>query len=75
MELAIPLENRARLAEAAFAGLAAATANQRTIKHALEWLLAHTPPRTITDLVTQDEFSHDVLVDYQDGLWLAYDTT
>lgn len=68
-----PIENRANLPAAPFAQLAQALASHRSIKHALDWLTAHTPPLTLSDMVTQDEFSHDILVEYPGGLYLAYD--
>ncbi len=71
----IPVENRAALAEDAFSRLAGVLCRQRSIKHALDWLTAHRPPLTLTDILAQDEFSHDILVEYLDGLWLVYDTS
>ena len=50
-------------------------AGHRTIKHALDWLLKQQPPLAPFDLVTQDEFSDDILVAYPGGLWLVYDST
>jgi len=47
----------------------------RSIKHAVDWLVAHKPPLAPVGMVTQDEFSHDILVAYPGGLWLVYDTT
>lgn len=73
--MAFPIENRAGLAPGDFARLASAAASQGSIKHALEWLLGHSPPLTPTGMVTQDEFSHDILVAYPGELWLAYSTT
>lgn len=75
METAFPIENRADLTAAAFDRLAEALAEQRSIKQALDWLVCRQPPATFTDLVAQDEFSHDVLASLAGGLWLVYDTT
>ena len=55
--------------------IAGALARQRSIKHAVDWLAAHDPPIAPAGMVTQDEFSHDILVAYPGGLWLVYDTT
>ncbi len=71
----VAVENRAGLPVEAFARLAGAVACHRSMRHALDWLLAHTPPLTLTDMLTQDEFSHDFLAAYPGGLWLAYDST
>jgi hypothetical protein len=70
-----PIENRASLTANDFAHFASAVASQSSIKHALDWLLGHNPPLTPTGMVTQDEFSHDILVNYPGGLWLVYSTT
>jgi hypothetical protein len=70
-----PVENRANLPAEEFAALAAAVAAHRSVKHALDWLLGMTPPVPPADLVTQDEFSHDVLFAYPTGCWLVYDCT
>ena len=44
--------------------------------HALiQWGLRREPPLVIADVVIQDEFSHDVLLPYAGGLFLAFDTT
>jgi hypothetical protein len=75
MDAQVPVENRAGLPEADFAPIARAVAGHRSMKHALDWLLTQTPPLDLTDMVTQDEFSHDFLVAHPGGLWLVYDST
>ena len=75
MESQVPIENRASLPHAAFARIAGVVAGHRSMKHALDWLLGQVPPLDLTDMVTQDEFSHDFLVAYPGGLWLVYDST
>jgi hypothetical protein len=69
------VENRANLDAGFFETLAGALNNHRSIKDALDWLMAQVPPLTIADLVTQDEFSHDALTPYPGGLWLAWSVT
>jgi hypothetical protein len=75
METAIPVENRAGFAPDDLAGIAGALAGHRSIKHAVDWLAAHDPPLAPTGMVTQDEYSHDILVGYPGGLWLVYDSS
>ncbi len=75
MEPSIPVENRANLPPLEFAQLATAISRHRSIKHALDWLASLTPPLAPTDMVTQDEYSHDILVPYPNGFWLIYDST
>jgi hypothetical protein len=75
VDTAVPVENRAALAPDEFARIAAAVSQQRTIKHAIDWLLGHDPPIIPTGMVTQDEYSHDIFAAYPGGLWLVYDST
>lgn len=46
-----------------------------TLGDVLAWLHAQTPPRTVAEIVTQDEYTHDVVVRWDDAIWLAFDTT
>jgi hypothetical protein len=75
LETAFPIENRADLAPEDFARIAGTVASQSSIKHAIDWLRGHAPALAPSGMVTQDEFSHDILVAYPGGLWLVYDTT
>ena len=75
MKVSFPIENRANLSRDDFARIASAVSSHTSIKHALDWLLGHSPPLAPTAMVTQDEFSHDVLVAYLGGIWLVYSTT
>jgi hypothetical protein len=63
------------LAPDEFARVAAALSQQRSIKHAVDWLARHDPPIAPAGMVTQDESSHDIFVAYPGGLWLVYDST
>src|SRR5687768_11485001 len=65
--VSLPIENRAGLVAPLFEELAQKVSRHQSIKHALDWLAAHEPPLTIADMVTQDEFSHDILVNYNGG--------
>ena len=47
----------------------------RTLSGVLGWLLAQEPPRTVSDVVTQDEYTHDVVVPWGERLVLVFDTT
>jgi hypothetical protein len=75
MQPELLLENRAGLPEQNFVQLARQVAAQHSMKQALDWLLGQAPPLALTDMVTQDEFSHDFLVAYPGGLWLVYDSS
>ncbi|WP_148595131.1 hypothetical protein [Aquisphaera giovannonii] len=69
------VENRAGMAEGEFGRLAAELATHGSVKRAIDRLVALGLPLAGLDLIAQDEFSHDLLVPYRDGLYLSYDTT
>jgi hypothetical protein len=46
----------------------------RTLAEAVAWGLAQSPACLVADVVTQDEFTLDVLVPVGE-LWIVYDTT
>lgn len=75
MAAPFPIENRAHLPADEFEGLAIILSTQTSIKHALDWLLSLTPPCPPVDMVTQDEFCHDILAPLPYGPWLVYDST
>ena len=52
---------------------------QQNLNDVMRWALAHPAgaftPTVIAGVVVQDEFTHDVIVPWRDGLVLVYDTT
>jgi hypothetical protein len=75
MKAQIELENRAGLDDEALPDLIRQVSGQRSIRQVVDWLGRHRPPLKMEDMVTQDEFSHDILVPYGNGLYLVYDST
>ena len=73
----IPLHDHAALPPDEAAALRALVATQRTLADVLRWAAAQRPPMAIAEIVTQDEYTHDVVLplDAARPLWLAYDTT
>jgi hypothetical protein len=49
--------------------------NLRTLGPVLEWLRVQEPPRLVRDIVTQDEYTHDVIVPWGERLVLVFDAT
>jgi hypothetical protein len=47
----------------------------RTLGLVLEWLRAQEPPRRVSEIATQDEYTHDVVVPWAERLVLVFDTT
>ena len=72
---AFPIENLGNLPPEVFDRIAEDVASHRSIKHAIDWMARQNPPLFPAGMVTQDEFSHDILIACRDGLWLVYDTT
>ena len=75
MEDRIPVENRAGLSETRFAPLRHDLESQTSMERALKWFFTRLPPTAPDDLVAQDEFSYDLLVPLDPGLYLSYDTS
>jgi len=57
------------------AEISPALREQRTLGDVLEWGRTLTPVRRVTEIVTQDEYTHDVIVGLGDRVYLVYDTT
>jgi len=70
----IPLIDYARLETAERDALASAIADQTTLELALDWARTLTPPRGVESVLTQDEYTHDVVIP-AGTRWLVYDTT
>jgi len=54
-------------------------AAHRSLQDVLNWSKSQPAgalmPQVIEDVVIQDEFTHDIIVPWRDGLVLVYDTT
>ena len=46
-----------------------------TLGAVLDWLRVQEPPRVVHEIVTQDEYTHDVVVRWNDRLSLVFDAT
>ena len=46
-----------------------------TLGTLMAWAFARTPPLHLADVVTQDEFTHDVILKTDADLFLVFDTT
>jgi hypothetical protein len=57
------------------AEIALLAASQRTLGDVLTWGRAQHPPRVPSEIITQDEFTHDVVMSWGAELYLVYDTT
>jgi len=57
------------------ASLQAVLIGQPTLERVLAWGRSFVPPRRVEDVLTQDEYTHDVIFPWDDGRFLVYDTT
>ena len=71
----IPLIDRAQLEPTEREQLAAEIADQTTLGDVLEWGFAQKPVRQPEEIVTQDEYTHDVVIPIRPPLYLAYDVS
>jgi hypothetical protein len=72
---AIPLHDHADLEPAERSALEADVQSLRTLADVLAWSRAQTPPRSVAEIVTQDEYTHDVVLAADGRPYLAFDTT
>ncbi len=69
------LVNYARLSDAQAHRLVREVQVLHTLEEVVHFGLAQTPAKMILDVVVQDEYCHDVVMEWQGGLYLAFDTT
>ena len=67
--------NHARLSDAQAHRLVLELKVLETLEEVVRWGLAQAVPRMILDVVVQDEFGHDVVMEWEGGLHLVFDTT
>ena len=71
--------NRAGLSPARLAEVGGELSGQHNLNDVLRWASGRPAgefvPTVVAEVVVQDEFTHDVVVPWRDGLVLVYDTT
>lgn len=70
-----PQEPSSRPLRPEFARLADELAALHMLGDVVRWAARQQPPRAILDVITQDEYTHDVVLHYRDDLHLVFDTT
>jgi len=71
----LPVLDRVGLSPSRLEAIVEAVAQHYSLDTVVRWGLATTPPRFIANVVVQDEYTHDVVLPWDDTLWLVYDTT
>jgi len=71
--------NQANLSPHRIAEIEDQLLDQQNLKDVMNWALSHPAgtftPQVVADVIVQDEFTHDVVVPWREGLVLVYDTT
>lgn len=74
-ERAVPVRAATDVPPAVLASAEAEVAHRHTLADVLEWARAQSPPRVVTEIVTQDEYTHDVVLPFDGSHFLAFDAT
>lgn len=69
------VENRASLPDEAFAAIESGLPESGTLMEFIAWGLAQHPPVKPVETVALDEYSHDVIFGFRDGLILVLGST
>ena len=73
--MAIKIEDHIGLGPSELAELTATLSGLTTLERVLSWARGQTPPRAIDEILTQDEYTHDVVLSASEGRYLVFDTT
>ena len=71
----IPVTASGAVDAAAVTALRAELHARRTLADVFAWARAQTPPRPVSEIVTQDEYTHDVVIALEPRLCLVFDAT
>ena len=65
----------AKMSETAFESLRHVVGHHATLTDVLRWVTSRSRCATFAEVITQDEFTHDVIVKLDDGFHLVYDVS
>jgi hypothetical protein len=71
----IALSNPCGLAEGEIDSIGVQVTKLRTLDEVVKLAHRSAPPRTVIDVVVQDEYSHDVVLAWSERLYLVFGTT
>jgi hypothetical protein len=75
MSRSIPIHDHANLSASERLALEATIRTLPTLGAVLSWARESTPAWSVADIVTQDEYTHDVVLESPGQPYLAFDTT
>ena len=71
----VPVRSVGTASPAVVERAAAQLAHLPTLDDVLAWARTHAPPLRVAEIVTQDEYTHDVVLPFDGGHFLAFDAT
>lgn len=71
----VPVSSAGAVGEEVVQEVEAAVGSLHLLADVLEWGGRELPPARIVDIVTQDEYTHDVVVPFRGRAYLSFDTT
>ena len=71
----MPVSSAGTVSEELVQEVDGAVGSLRLLADVLEWGGRERPPARIVDVVTQDEYTHDVVVPFRGRAYLSFDTT
>jgi hypothetical protein len=69
------ITNRAGLSDQTLTALAGALPAHGTLMEVTQWAALQTPPLVVVAVITQDEYTHDLVIRWRDDLFLVYGVT
>ena len=71
----VPVTEAGSIDRDVYNGVAPQLRAQRTLGDVLSWGRRQSPPRSVTEIITQDEYTHDVVLELDARYYLVFDTT
>ncbi len=71
----VPASAVGNVAPEVVARVQTALAHRVTLADVLQWAREQDPPRAVAEIITQDEYTHDVVLPFDGGHFLAFDAT
>ena len=72
---AVPVSKAGDVEPPVIARVAAEVSALLTLADVLAWARRHSPPLHVEEIVTQDEYTHDVVLPFDGAHFLAFDAT
>ena len=71
----VPVTGMDSVPDAVVARASAALRERSTLADVLQWAREQVPARQVVEIITQDEYTHDVVLPFDGDHFLAFDAT